>query len=226
MSKTNSFNTQGYLRPGLGAFLVAIVALGAATLAPSRMTAAVAAAGSAASTETATFGAGCFWCVETDFEKVPGVITAVSGYMGGTTADPTYKQVSSGTTGHIEVVQLTYDPAKVTYNQLLDYYWRHVDLLDGGGQFCDRGDPYRPVIFADGPIQKGAAVVSKSALDASKRFDRPIAVTIEPAAKFTAAEDYHQDYAAKNPVKYQLYRLGCGRDARLKTLWGGKTATH
>ncbi len=177
-----------------------------------------------AATKTAVFAGGCFWCVETDFEKVPGVIEVVSGYTGGTTAKPNYETASAG--GHIEAVKVSYDPAKVSYPQLLDFYWRHVDVLDGGGQFCDRGNTYRPAIFADGPEQKQAAEASKSALEASKRFAKPIAVTIERAGVFTPAEEYHQDYYKKNPIKYKYYRYNCGRDARIEALWGKDAAGH
>ena len=177
-----------------------------------------------ASTGSAVFAGGCFWCVESDFEKVPGVIEVVSGYTGGRSAKPTYETASAE--GHVEAVKVTFDPAKVSYSQLLDFYWHHVDVLDGGGQFCDRGATYRPAIFADGPEQTKAAQASKSALDASKRFSRPIAVTIETAGVFTPAEEYHQDYYKKNPVKYKFYRYNCGRDARIEALWGSVSGSH
>lgn len=178
----------------------------------------------AAEPKTAIFAGGCFWCVESDFEKVPGVAGAVSGYIGGTTAKPTYETAAAG--GHIEAVKVTYDPDKVSYKALLDYFWRHVDVLDGGGQFCDRGNTYRPAIFADGAEQKQAAEASKAALDASKVFPKPVAVTIEDAALFTPAEEYHQDYYKKNPIRYNYYRAGCGRDARIKALWGKDASGH
>jgi len=177
---------------------------------------------SGAPTQSAVFAAGCFWCVESDFEKVPGVVEVISGYSGGRTPKPTYETASAD--GHIEVVKVIYDPSKVSYAQLLDFYWRHVDLVDGDGQFCDRGNTYRPAIFVDGPEQERAAEASKSALTASKRFSKPIAVTIEKAAPFVPAEDYHQDYYKKNSIKYKLYRYGCGRDARLEALWGKDAA--
>jgi methionine-S-sulfoxide reductase len=177
-----------------------------------------------AASSTAVFAGGCFWCTESDFEKVPGVLAVVSGYAGGTTANPTYETATAG--GHVEVVKVTFDPAKVSYARLLDFYWRHVDLLDGGGQFCDRGATYRPAIFANGAEQKQAALASKSALEASKRFSKPIAVTVETLGPFTAAEDYHQDYYKKHPVKYKQYRYGCGRDQRLEELWGKDAAGH
>lgn len=170
--------------------------------------------------EVATFGSGCFWCTEADFDKVEGVVETISGYMGGTTPNPTYEQVSSGTTGHAEVLQLKYDPARVTYEQLLDVYWRNVDPLDSGGQFCDRGSQYRPVIFYHNEDQKRLAEASKAALEASGRFKQPIVVEIAPASTFTPAEDYHQDFHLRNPLRYMVYRIGCGRDARLEALWG------
>ena len=177
-----------------------------------------------AATKSAVFAGGCFWCVESDFEKVPGVVEVVSGYTGGTSATPTYETASAE--GHLEAVKVTFDPAKVSYPQLLDFYWRHVDVLDGGGQFCDRGNAYRPAIFADGPEQKQAAEASKAALDASKRFSKPIAVTIEVSGAFTPAEEYHQDYYKKNPIKYKFYRYNCGRDARIEALWGNDVGSH
>jgi methionine-S-sulfoxide reductase len=169
----------------------------------------------------ATFASGCFWCTEADFEKVPGVVEAVSGYTGGTDPDPTYQEVSAGGTGHAEAVRLRYDPDVVTYEELLDFYWRNVDFLDAGGQFCDRGDQYRPAIFVHDEAQKQAALESKRELERSGRFDRPVAVQITEAATFHPAEDYHQNYAEKNPLRYKFYRYGCGRDERLAELWPG-----
>lgn len=174
---------------------------------------------------TATFGSGCFWCTESDFDKVEGVVATVSGYMGGKTESPTYKSVSTGRTGHAESLQVTYDPSVVSYQMLLDYYWRHTDVLDGGGQFCDRGSQYRPVIFTHTPEQARLAADGKKKLDASGRFNRPIAVEIAEASEFTRAEAYHQDYYLKHPAKYRRYRYGCGRDQRLRQLWGAP-ATH
>lgn len=175
--------------------------------------------------EVATFASGCFWCTESDFDKVKGVVETTSGYMGGTTPDPTYEQVSTGTTGHAEVLQLKYDPREVTYEELLDVYWHNVDPLDGGGQFCDRGSQYRPAIFYHTEEQKRLAETSKTTLEESGRFDQPIAVEITTASTFTPAEDYHQDFYLRNPVRYTFYRIGCGRDARLEALWG-KSKTH
>ena len=184
---------------------------------------ALATAASAQQTETATFASGCFWCTESDFEKVPGVIDATSGYLGGKTANPTYKEVSAGGTGHAEGVEVKYDPSKVTYQQLLDVYWKNVDPFDKGGQFCDRGDQYRPAIFTYNDEQKRLAEASKAELQ--KRFKEPIVVEITPASAFTKAEDYHQDYAKRNTLRYVVYRHGCGRDARLEAIWG-KPATQ
>jgi methionine-S-sulfoxide reductase len=168
----------------------------------------------------AIFASGCFWCSESDFEKVNGVIEVVSGYTGGHTPNPTYEQVGRGDTGHAEAVRVVYDPTKVSYGRLLDYYWRHTDVLDGGGQFCDRGDQYRPAIFISSPDEQREAETSKEALQKSGRFDKPIAVQIVPAGPFTDAEDYHQNYYKKHPVKYAFYRSGCGRDSRLANVWG------
>ena len=172
----------------------------------------------------AIFAAGCFWCVESDFDKVEGVAETISGYTGGKTANPTYEEVGSGTTGHTEALLVRYDPKKVTYQKLLHHYWRNVDLLDGTGQFCDRGPQYRPAIFATSPEQSAEAKASKSEIEKSGRFDKPIAVEILPSTVFTAAEGYHQNYYITNPLKYKYYRTGCGRDARLNQLWGSEAA--
>ena len=174
-----------------------------------------------ATTETriATFGSGCFWCTESDFDKVPGVLKTVSGFMGGHVKNPSYRQVVRGNTGHTEVLQVTYDPSKVTYKQLLDYYWRHVDFYDGKGQFCDRGSQYRPAIFTHSDSQHKAAKVSKLDLKKTYGIKRPIAVEITPAGDFTAAETYHQDFYKKNPSHYHRYRIGCRRDLRIKQIW-------
>jgi len=178
--------------------------------------------------DVATFAGGCFWSMEFAFDKLPGVKETTSGFMGGRTEHPSYAAVSLGNTGHAESVQVTYDPKVVSYDKLVDYYWHHVDLLDGGGQFCDRGDQYRLVIFARTPEQKRVAVQSKAALDASHRFSSPVAVGIQDAGPFTPAEAYHQDFHTKNPAYYNRYRVGCGRDARLKEIWGSEAdaATH
>ncbi len=171
-------------------------------------------------TAVATLGSGCFWCTEADFDKVPGVLETVSGYMGGHVKNPTYEQVSRGTTGHTEVVRIAYDPAKVTYAQLLDHYWRNVDPFDRTGQFCDRGSQYRPAIFTHSEEQARIAKESLEAIEASGRFDQKIVVEITPASEFTAAETYHQNFYKKNPAHYWRYRIGCRRDLRLKQLWG------
>lgn len=171
-----------------------------------------------ARTETAVFAGGCFWCTEADFEKVPGVVSAVSGYTGGRTAKPTYEQVSAGGTGHYEAVLVRYDPAKVTYGQLARYYFRTVDPTDAGGQFCDRGESYRTAIFA-APGQVATAKAAKAG--AEKALGRKVATPILAASRFWPAEGYHQDYYKKNSLKYRFYRSRCGRDARLKEVWGG-----
>lgn len=174
----------------------------------------------------ATFASGCFWCSQSDFDKVPGVVKTVVGFMGGHTKNPTYEQVSFTDTGHAEVVQVSYDPQKVSYEKLLDVYWHTTDVLDGRGQFCDRGSNYRPVIFTHDAEQKRLAETGKAALDASKRFPLPIAVKIEDASEFTAADEHHQEYYQKNPLRYMIYRHGCGRDARIRQLWGDEALTH
>ena len=166
----------------------------------------------------ATFAGGCFWCTESDFDKMPGVVSTTSGYTGGRTPNPTYKQVSNGGTGHIEAVRVVYDPAKISYGTLASRFFRTIDATDGGGQFCDRGDMYRSAIFVATPEQRRQAEAAKRAAAAELR--KPIATEILPAAKFYPAEDYHQDYYKKNPVRYRYYRYSCGRDARIEKLWG------
>ena len=173
--------------------------------------------------KTATFAGGCFWCVESDFEKVDGVIEAISGYTGGAEPDPTYKEVSAGGTGHAEAVQVRYDPAKITYAELLDVFWRHVDPTDAGGQFVDRGSQYRTAIFYHDEEQKRIAEESKAALEKSGRFSRPIVTEIVPLDEFYSAEEYHQDYYDKNPIRYKFYRRGSGRDQFLNSTWGNET---
>jgi peptide-methionine (S)-S-oxide reductase len=174
----------------------------------------------------ATFAGGCFWCVESDFDKVPGVLSTTSGYTGGKTANPTYEQVSSKTTGHAEAVQIVYDPRQVTYEQLLDTYWHSIDPTTRDAQFCDHGSPYRTAIFAHDAVQLKAANESRAALEKTKPFKDPIVTEIVMAGPFYPAEEYHQDYYKKNPLRYQYYRTTCGRDARLKALWGSKAAAH
>lgn len=175
-----------------------------------------------ANAEVATFAGGCFWCVESDFDKVEGVLSTVSGFMGGTTANPSYKDVTAGGTGHLEVVQVTFDPAKVSYQKLVDHFWRTIDPYDAGGQFCDRGESYTTAIFAHTPEQRRIADASKEGLAKSGPLKQPIATTVRDAGPFGAAEDYHQDFYTKNPVRYKFYRYGCGRDQRLEALWGKK----
>jgi peptide-methionine (S)-S-oxide reductase len=210
----------------LGLAIAAVVALGisaGAALSQNSGSAgtssATSAAAPAAGTAKATFAGGCFWCVESDFDKVPGVISTTSGYIGGTVANPTYEQVSRNQTGHAEAVEIVFDPSKVSYEQLLEKFWRTIDPTTKDRQFCDSGSPYRTAIFTHGPAQAAAAQASKAALDKSKPFVAPIVTTLEPAGVFYPAEGYHQDYYKKNPVRYNYYRTSCGRDARLKELW-------
>ncbi len=172
----------------------------------------------------ATFAGGCFWCVESDFDKIDGVVSTTSGFMGGSTPNPSYKQVTGGGTGHLEVVQIVFDPAKVSYQKLLDVFWRTVDPYDAGGQFCDRGEIYATAIFAHGDEQLKLAEASKQAL-VQNGPKGVIATTIRAAGPFTPAEEYHQEYYKKNPVQYSYYRYRCGRDARIEALWG-KTKTQ
>ena len=168
----------------------------------------------------ATFAGGCFWCIEAPFDKVEGVVSAVSGYTGGERENPTYKQVSSGATKHIESVLVTFDPEVVSYSQLLDIYWRQFDPTDLSGSFYDRGHQYTSAIFYHDEEQRALAETSKQALDASGRFDKPIVTPIRPAAAFYQAEAYHQDYYRKNPEHYQRYRRGSGRDRFIEETWG------
>ena len=176
------------------------------------------ASGQPASRATAVFAGGCFWCMEKPFDDMPGVISTTSGFTGGTVANPTYEQVVAGGTGHTEAVQVVYDPRRVTYAQLLRTYWLQVDPFDGDGQFCDQGDSYRPAIFVANPVERAAAEASKTTLQ--QRFGRPILVRIETAAPFYPAEAYHPHYYRTNPTRYRFYRSGCGRDARLRAIWG------
>lgn len=168
----------------------------------------------------ATFAGGCFWCVEEAFEKVSGVISATSGYTGGNVDNPTYRQVTSGQTGHAEAVEVIYDPVQITYEQLLDVFWRNVDPTVVDRQFCDFGDQYRTAIFVHGDEQMRLAEASKKALEESKPFADPIVTPIVAASTFYAAEDYHQDYYKRNPLRYKYYKWNCGRAQRLEELWG------
>ena len=174
-------------------------------------------------TEIATFAGGCFWCTEADFEKVEGVMKVVSGYTGGHKENPTYEEASSGTTGHVEAIQVYYDPAKISYGELLNWFWRHVDPTDAGGQFVDRGSQYRSVIFYHNEEQKRLAEKSKEELNKSGKFEKPIATEIVQFTKFYEAEDYHQDYYKKNPLRYKYYRYASGRDQFLQKAWGKGT---
>ena len=170
----------------------------------------------------AIFAGGCFWCMEPPYDKLPGVTATISGYTGGRTVNPSYEQVSSGSTGHAEAVQVIYDPKKVTYEKLLEVFWVNIDPTVKDRQFCDSGSQYRTAIFYQNEEQRKAAEASKAALDKSKPFKQPIVTQIVMAGPFYPAEDYHQDYYLKNPVRYNFYRTGCGRDARLKELWGDR----
>jgi peptide-methionine (S)-S-oxide reductase len=169
---------------------------------------------------SAIFAGGCFWCVEADFDKVKGVISTTSGYTGGQVPNPTYRQVSGGGTGHAEAVKVVYDPAQVSYEKLLQVFWRNIDPLAKDKQFCDSGSEYRSAIFVQDADQRRAAEASKKALETSGRFKQPIQTQIADASQFYDAEDYHQDYYLKNPTKYKFYRWNCGRDQRLQELWG------
>ena len=174
---------------------------------------------------TATFAGGCFWCMEPPFDKLDGVVSTTSGYIGGHKKSPTYKEVSAGGTGHAEAVQVVYDPQKIRYGQLLDVFWHNIDPITPDRQFCDGGNQYRSAIFVHDEMQRRIAEESKKELNASGRFQQPIVTQIVPASEFYAAEDYHQDYYRKNPVRYKFYRYRCGRDKRLEELWG-KTTAH
>lgn len=167
---------------------------------------------------TAIFAGGCFWCVESDFDRVPGVLETLSGYTGGTLANPGYKQVSAGGTGHREAVQVTFDPGQVSFADLLDVFWHSVDPTDAGGQFCDRGMSYTTAIYVADDAQRATAEASKMQIEAA--LATPIATVIEPAGPFYAAEDYHQDYYKKSRLKYDFYRWRCGRNDRVEELWG------
>jgi peptide-methionine (S)-S-oxide reductase len=178
------------------------------------------AAAPAAGTAAATFAGGCFWCMEPPFDKLPGVIATTSGYIGGTKKYPTYEEVSAGITGHTEAVRVVYDPAKISYEKLLEVFWRNIDPTVKDRQFCDYGTQYRTGIFTHDTEQRRLAEASKAALEKSKPFKDPIVTPIADAGEFWPAEEYHQDYYLKNPVRYNYYRTGCGRDRRLAQLWG------
>lgn len=171
-----------------------------------------------AADKTAVFAGGCFWSMQHAFEGVKGVKDTKAGFSGGTVANPSYNQVEAGGTGQHEAVQITYDPAQTSYEKLLDIYWRNTNPMDAQGQFCDQGEPYRPIVFANGADETKIAQQQKA--DLAKRFGKPIATEIRPAAPFYPAEDYHQHYADKNPVAYMAYREGCGRPSAMKAVWG------
>jgi peptide-methionine (S)-S-oxide reductase len=178
-------------------------------------------ADSAIATATAIFAGGCFWCIEADFEKLPGVIGAESGYTAGKTANPTYQQVSAGSTGHTEAIRISYNPAKVSYQQLVDYFWRHIDPTVKDRQFCDVGSQYRSGIYWQNETERKIAEASRDTLLKSGKLSR-VFTEIAAASAFYPAEEYHQDYYKKNPIRYTYYRKSCGRDARVHEIWGGK----
>ena len=171
-------------------------------------------------TATAIFAGGCFWCMVHPFDDLPGVVSVTSGYTGGHKVNPTYQEVSAGDTGHVEAVQIVFDPKQIGYEKLLDVFWRNVDPIDKGGQFCDRGSTYQSAIFYQNEEQKRLAEQSKATVE--KKLGKAVVTAIRPAATFYAAEDYHQDYYKKNPLRYKYYRYSCGRDQRLEELWGKK----
>jgi methionine-S-sulfoxide reductase len=206
--------------PRLRRAALALLASAALAGAPSALRAQGAAR--AAAVDTATFASGCFWCTEADFEKVPGVVDAVSGYTGGRVANPTYEQVSAGRTGHREAVQVIYAPARVSYGQLLDVFWRNVDPVDARGQFCDKGEQYTSAIYVSSAEERHLAEASRQRLAQSGRVKGKIVTDVVDAAPFYLAEEYHQAYYKKNPIRYKFYRANCGRDRRLDQLRGGK----
>ena len=198
-------------------FVFAIAAIGAAAQAPASNKSTPA---STAKIAKIVFAGGCFWCMEGPFDVLNGVISTTSGYIGGHKKDPTYQDVSSGRTGHTEAVEIAFDPSKVSVEKLLDVFWHNIDPTVKDQQFCDHGSQYRSGIFYVDDVQKKAAELSKSTLEKNKPFKGPIVTEITAATQFYPAEDYHQDYYIKNPVRYKFYRTGCGRDSRLKELWG------
>ncbi len=198
----------------LSMLIVAVLLIGAWNLQSTSKAAAEATIGKA------YFAGGCFWCMEEAFEKVEGVLSATSGYMGGTVANPSYEDVSSGRTGHAESVEVVYDPAKVSYQKLLESFWRNVDPITPNAQFCDHGSQYRSAIFYQTDEEKRASDTSKQAIEQSKRFTEPIVTQIVMASHFYSAEEYHQDFYKKNPVRYKFYKYSCGRAQRLEELWG------
>jgi peptide-methionine (S)-S-oxide reductase len=186
----------------------------------------VAPAAAEATLAKAIFAGGCFWCMEPPFDALDGVVSTTSGYTGGSKVNPTYEEVSAGGTGHTEAVEIVYDPAKVSYQKLLDVFWHNIDPVTRDRQFCDKGSQYRSAIFTHDDTQKRLAEESKQALERSKRLPAPIVTEIADAGAFYPAEAYHQNYYRKNPIRYRYYRYGCGRDARLREVWGDTAASH
>ena len=180
----------------------------------------------AAPGDTATFAGGCFWCMEPPFEALAGVVSVTSGFSGGPEKNPTYEQVSAGLTGHRESIQVVYNSKKISYAKLLDVYWHNIDPTQDNGQFCDHGKQYRSAIFCRGAVQRREAEETKRAIEASKVLKGPIVTAILPFTAFYAAEEYHQDYYKKNPANYHAYRTGCGRDLRLRAVWGAAAPLH
>jgi peptide-methionine (S)-S-oxide reductase len=197
----------------LAALVLMTVALAWPLLSPAGASAA------APKLESAIFAGGCFWCMETDMKAIPGVVSVESGYTGGTLKDPKYEDVITEKTGHYESVRVKFDPAKLTYRQLLDRYWKLVDPTDNGGQFCDRGPSYRPAVFVNGPVQQKTAEESRAAAAKNLKTGRMV-TAILPATTFYPAEEYHRDFAKRHALQYEMYRTGCGRDARLAAVWG------
>jgi peptide-methionine (S)-S-oxide reductase len=224
MSARRGFSIAALLAALVGAAAAAGPAPGATAAASAAAPAPTLAPTPAGMTARAIFAGGCFWCVEADFDKIDGVLGTTSGYSGGTLANPTYEQVSAKHTGHAEVVEVVFDPARVSYAKLVEHFWRSIDPTTKDRQFCDAGSPYRTAIYTLDDAQLKTALASRAALEKSKPFKDPVVTEIVPAGAFYPAEAYHQDYYKKNPVRYQYYRSGCGRDARLKQLWGGAAA--
>jgi len=204
-------------RLAFGLFLVSLLAVGVAGAANDAKPGA-----DGRKLEKATFAGGCFWCMEEALDKVDGVVSTTSGYTGGRTKNPTYEDVSAGGTGHAEAVEILYDPTKVTYARILDVFWRNIDPTQPNAQFCDHGNQYRSAIFYHDETQKRLAEESKKKLTQSKPFKEPIATEIAPASEFYAAEEYHQNFYEKNPLRYKVYKFSCGRTQRLQELWGSK----
>ena len=202
------------VKGGAAAMLFATASLSGAQQPPA------ATAATATATAKAIFAGGCFWCVESDFDKVPGVVSTTSGYIGGKVANPSYEQVTTKTTGHAEAVEIVYDPKRVSYEQLLEYFWRTIDPTTKDRQFCDAGSPYRSAIFTHDAAQLAAAKASLANLEKTKPFKEAIVTEIVAAGPFYAAEDYHQNYYKVNPLRYKYYRTSCGREARIQQLWG------